>query len=341
MATANTLDRLRKVEVAIREVDRKSLFRSGLGTASLDIFQPTLDVIGRRLEFALANAEDVHDQQLGSVISTFENIRDQLMRQLARDDAQFLADRDHFIEAVGIQLEELKQYWPPLVAAAIASRGFLEDQGLQEQFQRSLAALRAEASFAVDEVRQQTEALLADARQLAQEIEKKARRTATKISVEEAQKQFGEASIDLGRAVKYWGLVSVVSLGAFVGVGLTLLFHELPSELTLPQGIYQTAVRIALLTAVGALSTFSLKVLRAQMHMRQHNIHRRRLANSMGAFVESAATPEQRDLILAHLVGAIASFGNSGLLAAADENDGPARLSVESITRILGSPGRD
>ena len=57
-----------------------------------------------------------------------------------------------------------------------------------------------------------------------------------------------------------------------------------------------------------------MKILKAQLHMFQHNLHRRRITNSIEAFVESAITPEQRDLILAHLVDAVATFGNSGLL---------------------------
>ena len=57
----------------------------------------------------------------------------------------------------------------------------------------------------------------------------------------------------------------------------------------------------------------------------------------MGAFVESAATPEQRDLILSQLVESVVQFGNSGLLQKEDDHLYRPKMTIDSITRTLTS----
>ena len=73
------------------------------------------------------------------------------------------------------------------------------------------------------------------------------------------------------------------------------------------------------------------------MHMAQHNQHRQRVANSIAAFVESAATPEQRDLILSQLVDSIAHFGSSGILRKEDESIQVPKVVVDNLSRTITS----
>lgn len=119
------------------------------------------------------------------------------------------------------------------------------------------------------------------------------------------------------------------------------MFLELPDTGTW-LGLYYTALRIAILSAVAAGAGLCLKVLRAYMNMRERNLHRQRLANSIEAFVISAQTPEVRDFILAHLVEAVASFGSSGLLTREAEPIGSRNLPADTVLRLLsgqkGSP---
>ena len=104
--------------------------------------------------------------------------------------------------------------------------------------------------------------------------------------------------------------------------------------------VYQTALRIVILSAVGAFTTYSLRMLRAHIHMSHLNKHRQRVANSIEAFVMSANTPEQRDLILANLVEAVVAFGNSGLLPHDEDTLGGQKLPTEAIGRLLASFGQ-
>ena len=71
------------------------------------------------------------------------------------------------------------------------------------------------------------------------------------------------------------------------------------------------------------------------MHLREQNLHRERVANSVAAFLGAATSPEQRDVILARVVDAITAFGNSGLLSDNDESMSPAKLILETVPRIL------
>ena len=57
----------------------------------------------------------------------------------------------------------------------------------------------------------------------------------------------------------------------------------------------------------------------------------------MGAFVESAVTPEQRDLILGHLVDAVATFGDSGLLGDG-ESKSVAKMSIDTFAHPFMPP---
>jgi hypothetical protein len=106
-----------------------------------------------------------------------------------------------------------------------------------------------------------------------------------------------------------------------------------PATQTMGYAIYHTAIRVTLLTAIAAVATFCLKILRAQLHLREQNLHRQRIANSMAAFL-GAASPEQRDIILGRVVDSITAFGSSGLLVD-DESMSPAKVVLESLPRAL------
>jgi uncharacterized membrane protein len=93
------------------------------------------------------------------------------------------------------------------------------------------------------------------AKKLAQEIEDRARKTAAHISVDAAQEQFREAQIILKSEVKLWAWLSGLATVAFILVAIYL------AKIHLPEGmkweiVYFAAIRITILTAVGAVATF-------------------------------------------------------------------------------------
>jgi len=85
---------------------------------------------------------------------------------------------------------------------------------------------------------------------------------------------------------------------------------------------------------ISTIIGFSLKMLRANLHMHQHNLHRKRIANSMASFAESAMNSEQRDLILSQLVESVSNFGTSGMINKDSDKSG---ISIDSITKTVSN----
>jgi hypothetical protein len=83
------------------------------------------------------------------------------------------------------------------------------------------------------------------------------------------------------------------------------------------------------------ITSWHQRILKSHLHMREHNLHRQRIANSMASFAESAMNNDQRDVILSRLVDSIATFGISGMLG--NEDDGGSKITIDNITRTLGA----
>jgi hypothetical protein len=322
----------------IKEIDKGRLLRGTLGEESLEQsdFVKTFQTIVNNADFAARYADRVDDGSLNNARNVFEQLKNTLDAQQKRTNAEYVSQKANFLNQVSSLLEQLRQFWPPFVTAAVEARGFLEDEGIREEYQRTVSNMKAQAEESLKHVQQESEKVLGEAKKLAQEIEDRARKTAAHISVEAAQKQFQEAQVTLKSEVKLWAWLSVGATAAFIAVAIIL------AKIHLPEGmkwdvIYFAAIRITILTAVGAMATFCLRILRAHMHMSQQNLHRQRIANSMAAFVESAITPDQRDLILAQLVTSVADFGSSGLLSHEDDTVYSPKMTFEAITRTLSS----
>jgi len=209
----------------------------------------------------------------------------------------------------------------------------LENEGVKKEYDELLIRLKENSQTTIDQIREESNNILNEARELANQIETKARKTAAKISVEDAQQQFKEAQVDHLKSVKLWTWLSIISLLLFIGIA-AVFYIDLPK---LEEGlmIYKTVIRATILVSLGAMATFCLKILRSSYHMYKHNQHRQRIANSIGSFVESAVTPEQRDLILTHLVESISNFGNSGFVHSDDDSINASKFVVDNIIRNI------
>jgi len=285
----------------------------------------------------LEYGKTVDDSIFSAILNVFSNLHAQLDAQAKRANTDYVSQRASFTNQVTATLQQVLPHWTHFVSAAIEARGFLEDEGIRKEYQKTVAEMKGEAEEALKHVKEESQKVLEQATKLAKDIEDRARRTAAHISVEEAQKQFKEAQTDLDKQVKLWWVLSGISLAAFLLVAFFLSRIELPDKWQW-HVIYYTAIRITILTAVGAIATFCLRILRAQMHMSQHNRHRQRVANSMQAFVEAAITPEQRDMILAQLVTSLVDFGTSGLLSKEDDAVYAPKMTIDSITRTIAQP---
>ena len=335
MATEDQIQQLRDLSDAIENIDEEKLLRPSLGEVALkEEFAPKLKKIKRRAAFALKHAAEVHYNQLQSIIEPLGQIRTELEQQADRSNEDYVTNRPHFLTNILLQLEELKVYWPSLVAAGVESRGFLEDEGVKREYDGMIESIKEEAKSTVQQVQEEANKTIEEARTLAEQIENRARLTASGISVEEAQKQFREAQTSLDRRVYLWTGLAGVSILGFIGVAIYFALIDLPEHWRW-HVIYHGAIRVTILAAVGTVAAFCLKVLRAHLHMSEKNRHRQRVANSIGAFVDSAGTPEQRDMILSQLVESVIQFGNSGLIQRDDDNVYRSKPAAESMLRTM------
>lgn len=337
MASEALIDQLKNLSNEIENIDKNKLLRASLGEEALqEDFAPRLEEIQRRLGFALQYASDVHENQLQSILGPLEHIKSAMEEQASWSNADYVAQRSDFLINIDTYLEQLKQFWPPFVTAAVESRGFLEDEGVRREYERTIDSIKKESESALQQVQSEAEKTIAEARELAEQIENRARLTAARISVEEAQKQFCEAQPKLDRQVKIWAGLSAVCVAGFIGTAIYFASIDLPEQWRW-HVIYHSAIRVSVLTAIGTAAAFCLKILRAHLHMSEKNRHRQRVANSIGAFVESAVTPEQRDLILSQLVESVIQFGSSGLLHREDDNASRPKMTIDSIMRTLST----
>ena len=337
MATAQTIDQLATEIKNLESIDKQKLFRPNLGDESLQSeIEPILVQFLDKAQHAIEYASLVADDQVRSLTGLFQAFYQTLNSQAELDPSGYIQNKNNLLNELIGQREEMLQWWPPFVTAAVEAKGFLKDEGILKEHDKAIGNLKTQAQAAIASIDEESQKILAEAKKVANEIEQRARRTAARVSVDEAQKQFKEAQKHHEGQVKLWAWISGGSGTIFLGGVFFLLWFVEPDSSGGWQPLYYTALRLALLGVLGAFTAFCLRTFRAHLHMRELNLHRQRVANSIPSFVDSAVNHDQRDLILAQLIDAVATFGNSGLLR--DDLATPTKLAVDSVLRNINAP---
>ena len=257
MATNDEVKSLWDLSDAIMNVDKDKLLRPEVGELSLQsAFAPTLEKIHRKFEFAKKYAAELHNNQLAPIRDIFTYISEQMREQANRNHQDYVATREQFLTEIKNQLEELKHHWPPVVTVAVETHGFLEDEGVHREYGRTIESIKQAAENALNQVKEEAQKTIEEARVLAESIEKRARSTAAGISVEEVQKQFRAAQKGLEKRVYLWAVLGFLSVVVFIGAAI--YFSRVgPSQ----EGwsiLYHSAIRISILTAIGTTAAFCL-----------------------------------------------------------------------------------
>lgn len=167
------------------------------------------------------------------------------------------------------------------------------------------------------------------------DIEDRVRKVVSEQAVKEAQKEFETASKTLGNQIWIWVVLSTLSIFS----GFCFAFHYL---IAIPgvydswwnwKGVFQTSIRITVLTGIWTLSAFFIKMFRAYLQMYHQNLHRMRIANSMSSFIDGSSE-HQRDILLSKLVESITDFGNPGIIKS-NELKSPSNNIIENITKFI------
>jgi hypothetical protein len=338
MATEQALKQLSETVSKLKGVDSEKLLRKGLGDESLErSFASDLEKIRNITEFVVQHAPAVHDTYVGQARNTLEQIASQMSAQADRPPAEYIAQRESFLASVRGQLQQARLWEPFFAATAVLDRGFLEDEGIRREYARVVDELRTQTAATISTIKEEADKAVQGAKALAEEIETRARRTATKISVKEAQDQFAAATTDLTKKLRIWACLACASVAVLIGLPFVFMAWPLPGPEPWTHALYHTVLRAFVLSAVGASATFSFRILRAHLHMVEKNRHRVRVANSVESFVNSALDPQQRDLILARLAEAIIDFGDSGIIKGEKDDIGSGAVSGELVGRILAA----
>ena len=345
MASEQSIQELDSVlqELAFDDEIRTSLIRTNLGTESLEErLLPILDVVNDKANFARRYAVGVHDSQVTSFTSHLRDFVAECNAQAQRQDSsEFINSKEAFLDAIQSNLDSMLRYEPPFVTAAILSEGLLNQTAdISSRIDEAKSDLKQHSDDLIERTEQKYREILRDAEETSTRIETRARETATGVSVKDAQDQFEKARDDSIVQIVIWGVLSVLAIVAFLSLLAYLLSLEFKESISLTQAIYIGTLRVAALGLIASLGAYALNILRSQLHQFQHNLHRRRLANCIGSFVESAATPHQRDVIYTHLVEAITNFGDSGLL----KKDGTgltgsnSKIVLDGLDKIVKTP---
>lgn len=338
MATEPVLKSLSTTLDKLSSVDLAKVVRKSFGEASIETeFAPIHSEIDKLQAFVRQYATGVHDEFVNQARNTFDGIANSMINLAATDPATYIGQRETFLTQVRNALSESLRWRPSFVAAGIEERGFLYDEGIRQEYRRTVEELKAESQATLANVKIEADKALEGAKRLAEEIETRARKTATKISVKDAQDQFNSASVDLDKKVESWQKAGIASTLLLVLGAAAFMLWPLPDSGTWPVALYHTLLRLFVLSAMGAVSAFSFRMLRAHMHMAEKNRHRVRVANSVESFVNSALEPQQRDLLLAKLAEAIIDFGDSGIIKGERDEHESSIVSGDMLGRILAA----
>ena len=340
MANQETLSRISEILDDYAKVDMDKVKRSGLGDESLspDIagLEKEINLIARQAD---NYADRVHDSVALTIIPNLRKITAALDEQAKRSPNEYIDSKQSFIESLQTQIEQSKLWRSEIAQMLMLNLEVFEVESLQDDVREIKDHLESTKDSFLPEIQNQCTHLLNEAKKSALEIEERARQTARKISVQDAQEQF-QAAVDKGTAsAQRWSWIVTVSLGALIGTILLLMFCAEPpkgKEVFSAESLYFTLTRLFLLSTLASGSAFAFKMLRVHLHMTEKNRHRVRVANSVEGFVQSAGDPAQRDLILAKMTDAIVNFGDSGLVQHDREESTPT-TSNDLVGRVVAA----
>ena len=245
MASDALKEQLKNLSGAITGIDEDKLLRKSLGELSLERdFVPKLKDIKKKVALLVQYANELHDEQLQTIVGELENIRTEMEQQASFSSQDYATNRDHFLSTIETYLGRIRPHWSPVVATVIEARGLLDDEGIRQEHEHTIESIKQESESALQQVKEEANKTIEEARALAKEIEDRARFTATGISVEEAQKQFREAQTALDKRVKIWAILGIISIVGFIVAALYFLNTDLPDQWRW-QVVYHSSIRVS------------------------------------------------------------------------------------------------
>ena len=258
------------IQVIIKDIynllnKEPTLVNRDLGNASKDYVNSLLSMVNKLqaiCSFISTNIDKITDNSLQHAYSALKAFDTQARPILLGNDAKYLAEIYQVITIGENTCKDLIAILP------LANILLLKDGAFE-----NLENLAQRTEYAKQYVEQKL--------QEAKTIEANARQTASGISIESAQKEFTNGQKSMQWKSIAWGAGSVFFTLIFLG--LTWHWLQNPPELKpinkdfanieIAKLIYSFTLRATLLTTIGAVSAFSIKMLRSTLHMLEVNAH--------------------------------------------------------------------
>jgi hypothetical protein len=308
--------------------------RKELGNQSIyDTFAPRITQLASTKQLVAVGAKYASGQQCSDLQNQLGRVLNSINRYATMTPADFMQQRQALVNELDTALSDTFSLLSQFVIWYIYENwqtGFSSsEQSLQAKFEE----LKKSNADAIGAIKQQADETIARA----QQIEATARQTAKEVSLDISKGNFSGL-----RRRFFWG--SATSGIAGLSVFMALLWYlwslqQNPHPFSnIEDTISNAIIRIAFIAVIGALGAVLLKVFRGNLNMYYHTLHREHLATIAQTFVQAGETPEQRGIVFAKIVDAVASFGNSGLIGGKD--DGPTLNVVNDlIPKMLGKSG--
>jgi hypothetical protein len=151
----------------------------------------------------------------------------------------------------------------------------------------------------------------------AESILSASREVALATSFMSAKEQFIKANKSIIYQLMLWGILSISFITAFfiVSYYMTIDYKAINNPIVNIKHIAVLFInKFIILSALGVLSAYSLKILRSHLHIKHLNDHRMRLMNIMPVLIESPNMQTTREIVVKRILDAVATFGSSGLI---------------------------
>lgn len=343
----------------LKNIDVNHNTKRHLGEMSIyDQVYPIINDIIEKSKLIETYSENIHQNFIDAIKEDVYSINSVLAQIGREDEPTFIKERNNFLRNIYNYYSTFLKNWVYIQSAIIDSLGIISNsyKNLSEieketilQAKNEFEQLKNNTLSEINKAQNQSINLL---KERESQLKQRIQRTASKVSVEDAQIQFEDACKKLKLNICIWGVFTIIIVCVFGYLAYFFYYHSFFTEhmksnldtfgekfieILRWESIYHTIIRIAILTVIGTIIAFCLKMLRANLHLYQHNLHRQRIANSIEAFVNAAITDDQSDRILEKLVESVVAFGQSGLIQNEDDSIHASKLTIDSITKTLNS----
>jgi hypothetical protein len=224
----------------------------------------------------------------------------------------------------------LKKYRIPVAIALLSDLGHLNVENVSQSFENI-------AEKILVETKKKAAGILAEAEEDARTIELNARGDAAGHGFSTVKEHFSNAcQLAEKKAEKwYYRFVCIFSIVLFL-IAIFLSYPPDQSQNWLT--IYNAGIRLGLLGVLGGIMAFSLRMMRAYLHISEQHKHRSILAESVKALVEGTADEEFRKEIFRQTLHELTTFGATGFVGVKEEGGmvPDANIMIDAVKGVKG-----